>query len=218
MKAAGLDTEESAAKISEWQTRQRDFLEQTGLKRQWDREQIGKVAKITGLGAKQSGSIVHSVPKFAGKIDISDAKLVESKLREFMDSVAGEPIEHAFVILQNGKTYHLTGISDRVDPEMFGAALQGAIVSHNHPAAETTFSFSEDDFDLFQRCQLSKLYGFDYRYQYVLGRHGELPRINKLSINEMTADEYWHQRIYTLAEEKGVYYERIERTASSGRK
>lgn len=40
MKAAGQDTTESAVKIAQWQTVQKDFLSQTGLKRQRDREQI----------------------------------------------------------------------------------------------------------------------------------------------------------------------------------
>lgn len=40
MQAAGLDTAESAAKIRSWQERQKDFIRQTGLKRQADREQV----------------------------------------------------------------------------------------------------------------------------------------------------------------------------------
>lgn len=40
MQAAGLDTNESAAKIRSWQERQKDFLKQTGLKRQAERERI----------------------------------------------------------------------------------------------------------------------------------------------------------------------------------
>lgn len=40
MEAAGLDTTESAAKVQQWQARQRDFLRQTGLKRQYARERI----------------------------------------------------------------------------------------------------------------------------------------------------------------------------------
>ena len=45
MEAAGQSTEEAAAKIARWQRTQRDFLEQTGLKRQIDREQIPKYNK-----------------------------------------------------------------------------------------------------------------------------------------------------------------------------
>lgn len=45
MRAAGLDTSESAAKVHSWQEAQKDFLRQTGLKRQSDREQIGKLVE-----------------------------------------------------------------------------------------------------------------------------------------------------------------------------
>ncbi|MEA5057468.1 MAG: phage minor capsid protein [Anaerotignum propionicum] len=40
MEAAGLPTEEASAKISKWQAAQREFIDQTGLKRQYGREQI----------------------------------------------------------------------------------------------------------------------------------------------------------------------------------
>lgn len=40
MKAAGLDISESAAKIAKWQAAQKDFIRQTGLKRQAEREQV----------------------------------------------------------------------------------------------------------------------------------------------------------------------------------
>ena len=41
MEAAGLDTTESAVKIREWQEKEKDFLRQTGLKRQSARSQVG---------------------------------------------------------------------------------------------------------------------------------------------------------------------------------
>jgi hypothetical protein len=40
MEAAGQPTEEAAAKLAKWQDIQRDFIKQTGLKRQYDRENI----------------------------------------------------------------------------------------------------------------------------------------------------------------------------------
>lgn len=41
MKAAGQSTDEARAKVRAWQARQRDFIKQTGLKRDSSREQIG---------------------------------------------------------------------------------------------------------------------------------------------------------------------------------
>lgn len=40
MQAAGLDTAQSASKIKQWQDTQKDFLSQTGLKRQTEREKV----------------------------------------------------------------------------------------------------------------------------------------------------------------------------------
>lgn len=49
MEAAGLDTTESAAKIQQWQNQLEDLIKQTGLKRQFNRENIsGKIfTKVT---------------------------------------------------------------------------------------------------------------------------------------------------------------------------
>lgn len=41
MKAAGQSQEEAKAKLKEWRALQSDFVEQTGLKRQYDRERVG---------------------------------------------------------------------------------------------------------------------------------------------------------------------------------
>lgn len=55
MKAAGQDTTESAVKIAQWQTVQKDFLSQTGLKRQRDREQIADWSRKAA--AQASGDV-----------------------------------------------------------------------------------------------------------------------------------------------------------------
>ena len=41
MKSAGQPQEEAKAKLKEWRARQTDLVEQTGLKRQYDRERAG---------------------------------------------------------------------------------------------------------------------------------------------------------------------------------
>ena len=41
MKAAGQSQEEAKAKLKQWRALQSDFVEQTGLKRQYDRERVG---------------------------------------------------------------------------------------------------------------------------------------------------------------------------------
>lgn len=59
MEAAGQDTAESAAKIRQWQDAQKDFLKQTGFKRQSDREQVA------GFGPKQAERAMAEVEKYS---------------------------------------------------------------------------------------------------------------------------------------------------------
>lgn len=40
MQAAGLDASQAAAKLTQWRERMRDFQDQTGLKRRYDRERV----------------------------------------------------------------------------------------------------------------------------------------------------------------------------------
>lgn len=63
MEAAGQDTAEAAAKVRQWQERQADFLKQTGLKQQFDREQTPL------FGHKQSKTISrqHNISERIGK-------------------------------------------------------------------------------------------------------------------------------------------------------
>ena len=61
MQAAGLDTAESAAKISQWQGTMRDFLGQTGLKRQADRERI---SGAVGVAKSVQGGIINKKVSF----------------------------------------------------------------------------------------------------------------------------------------------------------
>lgn len=65
MQAAGLDSSEAAAKVTEWQERQQEFLAQTGFKRQYGREQIA-VANSGNRGIMNTGSgsvFIESIDK-----------------------------------------------------------------------------------------------------------------------------------------------------------
>lgn len=63
MQAAGLDTYESAAKIRSWQERQKDFLKQTGLKRQSDREQIASFGGSQARKAAHEAELYYQLDK-----------------------------------------------------------------------------------------------------------------------------------------------------------
>lgn len=78
MKAIDFPTDESTAKVREWQGIQKDFIKQTGLKRQYDREQIGKTvvntsnSDIIKLGKISENHLeklsLEEVKKFNGKL------------------------------------------------------------------------------------------------------------------------------------------------------
>lgn len=63
MKAAGLDTTESAAKLKKWHDAQKDFLRQAGLKQQYDRE------RVNGFGRSEASKASHDARVFQSMRD-----------------------------------------------------------------------------------------------------------------------------------------------------
>ena len=66
MAAAGLDTSESASRIRQWQETQKDFLRQTGLKRQGDREQVIGFGRKQAAVARQQDHIIEQIGRSVG--------------------------------------------------------------------------------------------------------------------------------------------------------
>lgn len=77
MKAAKLPTEEAKAKIAHWNAVQKDFLKQTGLKRQYDREQVLSNRKLQDRSI--SGKIKGKTSKKAIVDNTSKLKAVMSE-------------------------------------------------------------------------------------------------------------------------------------------
>lgn len=65
MKALGVDTTESAAKIKHWQDTQKDFLQQTGLKRQGSREQVAGFSRSEAGRASHDARVWQAMQKDA---------------------------------------------------------------------------------------------------------------------------------------------------------
>ena len=67
MQAAGLDTTESAVKLTRWQARQTDFLKQTGLKEQRERAAVvgfdrKQAAKARNIAQKAAAGVANTAP------------------------------------------------------------------------------------------------------------------------------------------------------------
>lgn len=87
MEAAGLDTSEAAAKLSRWQEKQKDFLTQTGLKRQTERERVeGFGRREAARAAGESRAFVKRLHmRYNDGIVIDDAQLGKKIRRHAAD-------------------------------------------------------------------------------------------------------------------------------------
>lgn len=128
---------------------------------------------IIGLGAGSVGyhPEPHDPPKFIKKIDINDNAAIERELKDFEINAVGKDYETACVITKSGEVYHCFGVKDEVYPDAdLHDKLRGAIVSHNHVATETEYSFGNSDLSLFEKYELQRLRGIDHRFQYEISR------------------------------------------------
>ena len=97
MKAAGQDTTQSAGKIAEWQERQKDFLSQTGLRRQSDREQVA------GWGRSEAGKATYDA-KILRKMEADAIMKAQSSLPKRValpDTVINEAVDFSLVGLDS---------------------------------------------------------------------------------------------------------------------
>lgn len=93
MRAAGLDTAESAAKLGQWRQTHREFLSQTGLKRQADREQVSNASKSAMIKLEKAGNGGADV-RVIGKISIERYKCVTPGITTGEVVLTNERIAH----------------------------------------------------------------------------------------------------------------------------
>lgn len=110
MKAAALDPSEASGKIKHWQEKQRDFLKQTGLKRQHGRERI------------EAASVApKALPSRKAVADIQIGRSVGAKSRNYdvIDKSTGE-IYHFIegTKIQNAEVFAGKGVSKSLREEV----------------------------------------------------------------------------------------------------
>lgn len=163
-----------------------------------------------GLSANDNNWEVpkHPDPVLEGKIDLSDNLAVENTLRNFEKETINEKIENACVITKTGEIYRCYGTANSVFPDAdLKDKLIGAIVSHNHPADYTEFSFSKADFELFNDYQLEVLRGADVKYKYEFNR-SQVDIDEHKSIFDLTEEDTAHEESITRAERAHIGYRR----------
>lgn len=96
MQAAGLDSTESAVKLRTWQEKQKDFLRQTGLKRQTAREQVNGWSRKNA--AQASGQATASHKQWLKSIGAQDTSL--STLAKYYEAKYNNPQTTEYKLLR----------------------------------------------------------------------------------------------------------------------
>lgn len=152
-------------------------------------------------------------PRLIETIDSADEKAVRETLEKHEKEIVKQKNETAVIITKSGKVYRVDGVNDRVYPEVLGDELEGSVMSHNHPASETEYSFSKDDFDLFELYKLAVLRGVDEEFIYELTRNSKqvdgVEDLERMDAKDIELKSFSHLRAVRLATVRGLGYRRI---------
>lgn len=187
-----------------------DFLDKGGTTAEYNKLKAQGLAKNNkGLAAKISSDGIpkHKAPVLLQTIDPNNKQAVNEVLTNFEKSAITEKIETACVITKDGKVYKCFGINDRVFPDIdLGEELRGAIVTHNHPEAETAYTFSKDDLAVFMEYEIKVMRGCDYKYTYEFTRNAS--QIDAEPDDWMNFENFGHADMIRTAAAYGVGYKR----------
>ncbi len=171
------------------------------------KRQTGKTKRLSNINQEKI------LPYFIGKTDDSVATL-----KFYEKQIVNAKIENAVIVTAAGEIYHCTGELNSIDNiEELGEKLESAAVTHNHPKGSANdYTFSDDDFALFEKYGLKILRGIDEKFIYELNRNaddidfeitdiGELIELNSEEIQDS------HKRVGLKALIEGYGYRRWER-------
>lgn len=134
MSAAGLDTTESADKIKQWQGTQKDFLRQTGLKRQGAREQIAGFGKSEARKASAAAEEYYRVWSKSTGVNDAIKTLANYYDVKYTNSPRYELLKLYAEDVKNGWISPLSGFSNyealynRVQTEIVGTTTANGIL------------------------------------------------------------------------------------------
>lgn len=119
------------------------------LKRNLYREKMEPI--IAKLGSGKNNDPVESNGKYVETIDMKD---VDKFIEKYENEIKDYPIEHAYIIHDDGKVMHYVGTKKGVSIPTTG--IKNAIILHNHPIDPDIDAncFGADDFGYLQTCGL----------------------------------------------------------------
>lgn len=179
--------------------------------REWKERYTNVISGLRpGKYGKDDGVDPHDPPVYLGKINMSDLAKIDQMLTSFEAENRNAKYEKALVILQDGNVYECYGTAQSVYPDAdLGDKIKGSIITHNHPAEYTEYSFSSQDCSLFEGFELQVLRGVDKKYRYELTRlHNEVDELKSIFDIAYSDDEARHEIVKGWAVEKGYGYSR----------
>lgn len=161
------------------------------LRRDYWREKTYGISDDKRIAAGDHPDGTTSKPQYLGKIDDMSEERVIRELRSHEADIINQDFESAIVITRSGEMYRVDGSTYSVNlSEISDDQIEGAYITHNHPADQTHYSFSASDMGVFISRKPAILRGVDQKYSYEL----------KLENNTKRADpdtvKYEFERVY----------------------
>ena len=165
------------------------FLNKTGRTRITANEWIGSTSITKGLSSSNRITLSnHKKPKILENLSKVNSTIIDKTLKKYENIIKDDKIENAIVITKEGKVYQCFGNETNVWPDVdLGNEIIGSSITHNHPKAETSYSFSPADINLFDKYNLGKLRGVDDKYIYELDRNGN-PTLTRPTLDDVIED------------------------------
>lgn len=163
-------------KLTVLRQRYAEFSRAADLRTQEERTEVagfGASPQAAMKSAGNAGSTQPGVPVQIGAVDFSDKSAVMAQLDAAQEETAGLTYEVNYSVTTDGKVWRVSGESARVDPSAIPSSLEGSFAYHNHPKAETRFSFSADDVRFFFRHGEMYSKASDHVYEYAMERTAE---------------------------------------------
>ena len=172
--AAGLDEDAAAAgaRLNILNQKYHAFSRAAGLPEQGERMRVldSYRAASHGQSAGNGGTGQPGRPVQIGTVDFSDKGAVMGQMDAAQRETAALDYEVNRTVTTDGKVWRVAGEAGEVHPESIPSSLTGSYSYHNHPAAQTWFSFSADDVRFFFESGQAYSKASDYLYEYIMER------------------------------------------------
>ena len=189
----------AAEKVKIGQKKLRKFINESGRTRRYDRERVFvKQEKPPGTLAAKSAyydSIKTSKPVKVGQLTRMDPEIIEKVLKAYENQIVDLDYEVGIVITQSGEVYRVKGENASVNLSQLGDKLFKASVTHNHPAEETRYSFSNFDLSEAIRNRFELFRGVDEIYEYEMRVLADTPINNGEKIYNEFRGEYYYKAL-----------------------